>query len=334
MTLETFSFVILTFNHEKYIIELLESIKYQINTYKKPFNYKLIIADDSSRDNTIELINFWLTNNTDTFDEVEILSPESNQGTCINYTKSWEHISGKYFKVIAGDDLFSFNDIVESVQSKGDEDLLSGLPILLVNNELIDSNSTHFHMIATDVIYKGSIRKLLNGLSMISAPSFIYSKEIISNRRIFDFIRNFKLVEDFALLIGISKESKGTYRLKHQVDIYYRRTAGSAFIVKNNLFLEDKYDCYDELSKMESSLFKKILIKNRKFILGLKVRYISSVLNLNAYIYLLNLIFNCKKIYKEYMSLDLNIDKHRDYYKIINAISNNVIENFEKTKDN
>ena len=45
-----FVFVTLTFNHEKYIIEHLESIKYQVENYGQKFSTKIVINDDCSSD--------------------------------------------------------------------------------------------------------------------------------------------------------------------------------------------------------------------------------------------------------------------------------------------
>ena len=47
------SVICITYNHEKYIRECLDSILKQ----KVNFNYELIIHDDASSDNTVNIIN-------------------------------------------------------------------------------------------------------------------------------------------------------------------------------------------------------------------------------------------------------------------------------------
>ena len=56
------SIVIATFNAEKYILDLLDSVKKQ--TYE---NLELIIADDCSADNTQNIIADWVTENRGRF---------------------------------------------------------------------------------------------------------------------------------------------------------------------------------------------------------------------------------------------------------------------------
>lgn len=49
------SVVITNYNHEKYIVDCLDSIRNQ--TYK---NIEIVIIDDASTDNSIEVINNWI----------------------------------------------------------------------------------------------------------------------------------------------------------------------------------------------------------------------------------------------------------------------------------
>ena len=77
------SIVIATFNAEKYILDLLDSVKKQ--TYE---NLELIIADDCSADNTQNIISDWVTENRGRFFQVELLFAKENQGTCKNYNQA------------------------------------------------------------------------------------------------------------------------------------------------------------------------------------------------------------------------------------------------------
>ncbi|WP_151798774.1 hypothetical protein [Acinetobacter bereziniae] len=58
--MKSFSFLILAFNHEKYIIEHLESIKFLVEMHAENIEVDLIINDDKSTDDTVFLINQWL----------------------------------------------------------------------------------------------------------------------------------------------------------------------------------------------------------------------------------------------------------------------------------
>ena len=52
------SIIVMTYNSEKYILETLESVRAQ--TYK---NIELLVTDDCSIDNTVELVNVWIQEN-------------------------------------------------------------------------------------------------------------------------------------------------------------------------------------------------------------------------------------------------------------------------------
>ena len=62
------SVVVITYNSADYVLETLESIKKQ--TYK---NIELIITDDKSKDNTIEICNKWLDENSKEFIKSRII---------------------------------------------------------------------------------------------------------------------------------------------------------------------------------------------------------------------------------------------------------------------
>ena len=62
------SVVIASFNAEKYIMDVLNSVKEQ--TYE---NLELIIADDCSVDHTQQIISDWLSEHRDRFIRVELL---------------------------------------------------------------------------------------------------------------------------------------------------------------------------------------------------------------------------------------------------------------------
>ena len=85
------SIVIATFNAEKYILDLLDSVKKQ--TYE---NLELIIADDCSADNTQNIISDWVTENRGRFFRVELLFSKENKGTSKNYKKAINYTQAAY----------------------------------------------------------------------------------------------------------------------------------------------------------------------------------------------------------------------------------------------
>ncbi len=92
---------VITFNSSEYIIEGLESIKAQ--TYE---NIELIISDDCSTDNTVELCREWLDKNKGRFIRVELVTTDKNTGVAGNCNRAIRACQGEWIKLLSGDDKF------------------------------------------------------------------------------------------------------------------------------------------------------------------------------------------------------------------------------------
>lgn len=93
---------VLTYNSSKYVLETLESAKAQ--TYK---NIELIISDDCSTDNTVELCREWVEKNKERFVRCEILTVEKNTGIPANCNRQLRASQGEWIKGIGGDDILA-----------------------------------------------------------------------------------------------------------------------------------------------------------------------------------------------------------------------------------
>jgi alpha-1,3-rhamnosyltransferase len=96
---------VVTYNSVKTVLETLESIKAQ--TYP---NIELIISDDCSTDNTVELCREWVAQNKERFARTEIVTAQ-NTGVAGNCNRANAACTGEWVKSIAGDDLLMPNCI-------------------------------------------------------------------------------------------------------------------------------------------------------------------------------------------------------------------------------
>jgi len=94
------SVIVVTFNSSKYVLETLESIKLQ--SYK---NIELIITDDCSRDNTVEICKIWIETNRNRFLNTKLVTSIKNTGIAVNCNRGLYAAEGLWIKLIAGDDL-------------------------------------------------------------------------------------------------------------------------------------------------------------------------------------------------------------------------------------
>lgn len=90
------SIIVCSYNHEKYIIQCLDSIKSQSYT-----NIQLIVADDASKDNSVEIFEQWLADNNY---PAEKNFHQKNKGFAITLNKCIKISKGEYIKIIAADD--------------------------------------------------------------------------------------------------------------------------------------------------------------------------------------------------------------------------------------
>lgn len=104
------SIPVITYNSSKFVLETLESIKAQ--TYQ---NIELIISDDCSTDDTLEICQKWLAENKDRFIRTEIIRSVVNSGVSANGNRGRSACKGVWIKSIAGDDLLMPNCIEKCV---------------------------------------------------------------------------------------------------------------------------------------------------------------------------------------------------------------------------
>lgn len=103
------SITVITYNSSKFVLETLESIKAQ--TYQ---NIELIVSDDCSKDNTVEVCREWIENNKERFVNTHLITTPVNTGISANINRALAVCKGEWIKGIAGDDAL-YPDSIEKV---------------------------------------------------------------------------------------------------------------------------------------------------------------------------------------------------------------------------
>jgi len=109
------SIIVITYNSAKYVLETLESAKVQ--TYQ---NIELIVSDDCSMDDTVEICKQWIEANKERFVRVELITVPENTGIPGNCNRGVNIAQGEWVKLIAGDDLL-FSSCIEKNMKEVDE---------------------------------------------------------------------------------------------------------------------------------------------------------------------------------------------------------------------
>ena len=96
------SIVCITYNHEKYIENALNSFLSQ----KTNFDYEIIVCDDHSIDNTVNIIEEIRKKNQE---KIKLIENKINLGSMKNYLKALSLATSKYIAVCDGDDYWIDN---------------------------------------------------------------------------------------------------------------------------------------------------------------------------------------------------------------------------------
>lgn len=97
---------VVTYNSANSIVETLDSVYNQ--TYQ---NIELIVSDDASNDDTIEVVKNWLESHKDRFVRTELIAISVNKGVTANYNRAAAACKGDWIKDIDGDDILKPNCI-------------------------------------------------------------------------------------------------------------------------------------------------------------------------------------------------------------------------------
>ena len=104
------SVVVQAYNSSSTIIRTLDSIKSQ--TYPR---IEIIISDDKSKDDTIDVVKQWIGQNERNFERIKLITTEKNTGIPGSNNRALKEIKGTYAEFLAADDCLLDGAIEEYV---------------------------------------------------------------------------------------------------------------------------------------------------------------------------------------------------------------------------
>lgn len=93
----TLSVIIISYNQEKYIEEAIDNVLNQ----KVNFDFELLLADDCSKDNTLNIMKEYEKKYPNI---IKVLERKENLGATKNIVDAYKQSKGKYITVLEGDD--------------------------------------------------------------------------------------------------------------------------------------------------------------------------------------------------------------------------------------
>jgi alpha-1,3-rhamnosyltransferase len=218
------SVVVLAYCSQDTIVQTLDSVIKQ--TYK---DIELIITDDFSSDNTVEITRKWIEENKGTLVNIELVTAEKNTGIPGNINRAFKKVEGEYVKLIAADDYMDENAIYEYVKFC-DENPMS-IPVAKVH--LFSDNEAYLENIQK-YCYKcytfaqkpyNEQYKMLLKQNMIVAPSgSFYPTEII--RKLGGYDEYYRWFEDYPMNLRVMKKGY-KFGLVDKELVFYRIAGNS-----------------------------------------------------------------------------------------------------------
>ena len=210
---------VVTYNSADYVIETLNSVFKQ--TYKE---IELIISDDNSSDNTIQLCQQWLASHKERFINTELITSKENTGVARNSNRAFCASHGAWYKLLDGDDVLFDNciqDFVDFIELYPEKLFIASLTN--VYEGTISENTCIMHNAGN---VEDFFSKDVDGQLIYMANSnVIYSSSVIIKREVLDRIGGFDeryVVEDYPLYIN-ALESGVRIHFMDKLTAGYRR---------------------------------------------------------------------------------------------------------------
>lgn len=277
------SIIVITYNSSKYVLETLESAKAQ--TYQ---NIELIISDDGSKDNTVEICKNWLIENKERFVSTELLTVEQNTGIPANCNRGVKVAKGEWVKFIAGDDALTTDGVSEFISIEKSEshlfETVCGIYKNVFSEKQLLGKSGSFSTKSFFSLSSNYQYKLLKYWNFLSAPTVFFKSEIFDS---IAFDEDFKKIEDYPFWIIATKNG---YKIGFAdvVTVKYRIHSDS---IQNH----DNVNSYlNKKNKLElTNVIRKKYYKNIVFVrlYDLIILYLSANTKLKKLIYQVNISF-------------------------------------------
>ena len=223
------SVVVLAYKSADTIIQTLDSIKNQ--TYK---NIELIITDDGSTDNTVEVAQEWLADNEGVLSRMQLVTTQQNTGIPGSINRALKCAKGDYLKVIAADDYMTRDAIAEYV--KFCEKNPNRFPVAKVHlfadekvGEKIDftpieAYCNRCYEFAAETDYKKQYRMLLKQNCIVAPSASFYPMKVI--RKLGGYDENYRVFEDYPMNLKVMHEGYRCGLINREL-IYYRISGSS-----------------------------------------------------------------------------------------------------------
>lgn len=240
------------YNHEKFLIETLNSIINQAYS-----NIELIIIDDKSKDNSVAKINQWIEeqNISCTF-----IAHEENKGLNKTLDEALNLTNGKYYQSISCDDIMLPDKIekqVTALEKTDDSYALAFSDAIYIDEE--SHRSSDYTVLQTRKLslknlLTGNVREELMDGSFFSAPTVLLKTDVV--KKIGGYNKDISY-EDWDLWLRLSRKYK--FLFINEVVVKYRLLESSMSNIESKEYLLSRL----KIIKREYKDTPKLVLKGR-----------------------------------------------------------------------
>ena len=108
------------YNEASHICNTLDNLIRALQANR--LNYEIIVIDDSSKDNSVQCIEKWMRENPSI--KIRLIKRGKNVGLAMNFVRALGIGSGKYFRLICGDDVEPFEALNTIFSKIGKKDMV------------------------------------------------------------------------------------------------------------------------------------------------------------------------------------------------------------------
>lgn len=183
----TVSIIMLTYNHEKYVKEAIESIL----TQKVDFKYEILIGDDSSIDSTPRILEVYKNKYPD---KIVLIKRNKNIGPTKNLYDLLKRSKGKYIAYLEGDDYWLDKDKLRKQIELLDNSNYIGIAH---GNRIVDTNGNlHGHSIFSNN------RKILKMKDLIKSGGLFHTATFVHRNFFLDSKDEYEIIFEAHSMIG------------------------------------------------------------------------------------------------------------------------------------
>ena len=221
------SVLVITYNHERYIRQALDSILMQ----KVDFDYKIVIGEDCSQDGTRKILMEYKEKHSD---KIVLILHEENVGMHENLNSALRQCTGEYIANCEGDDYW-----IDPHKLQKQVDFLEKHPqyigaahkIKVVDEHGNLNNAIKFSFYCQDEIY--TIKHAEKGILPSQTATMVYRNILVNNPLEMDIIENYEINGDVKLALYLALN--GNIYCFNEVMSHYRRVTehGDSWSARN-----------------------------------------------------------------------------------------------------